>query len=593
MCGIVGYIGKKPAAPYLLEGLKKLEYRGYDSAGIALLQGQTLIVRKEKGRVEQLEKARSAAGTAGIGHTRWATHGKPSKENAHPHVSGKFALVHNGIIENDYELRARLIKWGETFSSQTDSELIVKLLAREYCGDFLIAVKNVVKQLRGAFALAILCADFPQTIVCVRQGSPLIVGKGKDYLALASDIPAIAGEGVSAFVLKDGEFALLRETDVFFYDAQLRKIEKEQTEYDLQTDSPDLCGFRHFMRKEMQEIPQAVKDSLLQIAQAEQSACLRELLRRTERVQIVGCGTAYHSGLAAKAAIEGLARIPTEVCIASEYRYRNPIINANTLVIAVSQSGETADTLAAAQLAKEHGAYVAAVTNVPYSTLTECADLLLPTRAGREIGVAATKSYNAQLAVLYALALLFAEERQKDVLAQKRALQAMPQMCLSALPVCEEVRGWSSYFLNARSVYFIGRAEDYAAAAEGSLKLKELSYLPGEGYPAGELKHGTLALIDETTPVIAILTRKDLAEKTLNAVHEVFSRGARVFLITAFPEYRNREEVFASVLIPACGRYFSPMLSVIPLQALAYYTALARGNDPDKPRNLAKSVTVE
>lgn len=611
MCGIVGYIGKKPAAPYLLDGLKKLEYRGYDSAGIALMQGQTLYVCKKQGRVEQLNGAREEAGRVGIGHTRWATHGKPSEENAHPHVSGKFALVHNGIIENDHELREKLQRAGEKFSSQTDSELIVKILALEYRGDLLAAVKRTVKQLEGAFALAILCTDYPDTIVCVRQGSPLIVGISDSALTVASDIPAIAGEGVHAYVLRDGEIALLSGEEVTFYNSNLLKIEKEETEYDVNTDSPDLCGFRHYMRKEMQEIPQAVEDSLSNFKEIAQNQAFRAVLRRTDCVQIIGCGTAYHSGIAAKAVIEAYARVPVEVCIASEYRYRNPIIGKNTLVIAVSQSGETADTLAAAMLAKERGAYLAAVTNVPYSSLTEIADIQLPTRAGREIGVAATKSYNAQLGVLYALALLLSEEKgkrgatakttktannaktAKTASDAKTALSALPKLCRDCLPVCEEVRGWVTHFLTARSVYFIGRGEDYAVAMEGSLKLKELSYLPSEGYPAGELKHGTLALIDEKTPVVAIITRKDLAEKNMNAVHEVSSRGARVFLVTSLPEYCKREEIFESVLIPECYAAFSPMLSVIPLQSLAYYTALARGNDPDKPRNLAKSVTVE
>lgn len=593
MCGIVGYIGKKPAAPYLLDGLKKLEYRGYDSAGIALMQENGIFVYKRQGRVEELDGVRGEAGTVGIGHTRWATHGKPSAQNAHPHTSGKFALVHNGIIENEHELRELLLREGEIFSSQTDSEVIVKLLDRTYDGDLLAAVKKTVKMLKGAFALAILCSDYPESIVCVRCGSPLIVGIGKDALTVASDIPAVAGEGVRAYVLAEGECALLQGEQVTFFDCNFCKIEKKETEYDLPEDVPDLCGFRHYMRKEMQEIPQAVKNSLAHYAETAQDEKFRAVLRRTKRIHIIGCGTAYHSGIAAKAAIEALARIPVEVCIASEYRYRNPIIREDTLVIAVSQSGETADTLAAAALAKEKGAYLAAVTNVPYSSLTVGADILLSTRAGREIGVAATKSYNAQLAVLYAFALSLAKEKGMEIGEKEKELCNLAELCRSALGVCEEVRGWASRFLVARSVCFIGRAEDYAVAMEGSLKLKELTYLPSEGYPAGELKHGTLALIDEKTPVVALLTRQDLAEKTMNAVHEVAARGARVYLITSLPQYSSREEVFKSVLIPQCGMPFSPMLSVIPLQALAYYTALARGNDPDKPRNLAKSVTVE
>lgn len=611
MCGIVGFIGRRNAAPVLLEGLRRLEYRGYDSAGLALLDGGAFTLVRRKGRVSALEDAaRGKAGNVGIGHTRWATHGAPSERNAHPHIYGKFAVVHNGIIENYRALKKECEESGETFASDTDSEVIAHLLAKYDEGDFLAAVRRAVAGLRGSYALAILCEGRPDELIAARKGSPLIVGERDGEWYVASDIPALAGKGMKLCPLSDGEIAVLKRGGAAFFDIEEKRIEKEWAEYDTETSAPQLCGYPHFMRKEIDEIPASIAQTAAEFLKKPANQSLCEVLCHTEYVQIVACGTAYHSGLAAKCAIEALARIPAEACIASEYRYRDPVVGKNTLVVAVSQSGETADTLAAARLAKERGAYLIAVANVPHSSLTALADHVIPTAAGTEIGVAATKSYNAQLIALYLLALSLraAKSGARDVSSSGLAsqcerdgedarlletLRALPALCGEAIAASRKTKEWARRFCSAKSVYFIGRGCDHAAAVEGSLKLKEISYLPSEGYPAGELKHGTLALIGRDTPIVAVMTDRALAEKTMNSVHEAISRGADAYLVTSLPEYAERKEFAASILVPACERLFSPAVSVIPLQLLAYETALACGNDPDKPRNLAKSVTVE
>ncbi len=592
MCGIVGYVGKGNAAPFLVEGLKKLEYRGYDSAGIALINDGKFVCKKRKGTVAEISDAADLCSGIGIGHTRWATHGAPSERNAHPHIYGRFAIVHNGILENYALLKEELESDGETFISETDSEVVAHLLEKFYCGNLLSALREVTEKLVGSYALAVLCLDQPDIIVCARKASPLLVGVKDGACLIASDIPAIAGEGVTAYLLGDGEFALLNAAEAKFYSPQLQPIRKNQLEYDPLVSSSDKGGYVHFMKKEMSEIPCSVRNSICDFATKLKFTDFYQVLCQTKYIHIVACGTAYHSGLAAKYAIERLARVPVEVTIASEVRYSNPVICSGTLAIAISQSGETADTLAAAKLFREKGVPLVAVTNVSYSSLTRIADFVLPTRAGNEIGVAATKSYNAQLTVLYSLAIALANAKGKSGKLLER-LKRLPRLATATLEAAETVRSWTSHFVGARCVLFIGRGADYCAAVEGSLKLKEITYLPSEGYPAGELKHGTLALVDEHTPVVVLLTNKRLAAKTMNAVHEAAARGAKVFLITSIAEYLENEEVFASVLIPQCSEAFTPLLSVIPLQALAYYTAIACGNDPDKPRNLAKSVTVE
>lgn len=586
MCGIVGYIGRRSVAPILLDGLKKLEYRGYDSAGIAVLHDNRFHIVKRQGRVSMLGDAAEIEGTVGIGHTRWATHGAPSEQNAHPHAFGKFSLVHNGIIENYASLKAECLARGEPFSSETDSEVIVHLIAHEYVqGDFLQAVYRALSRLKGSYAIAVLCSDFPDCMIVAREQSPLVVGVGEEGVAVASDFPAIAAEGQKAYSLCDGEIAVLRGAEAIFYDRRLQQIQKERMRETAWAETPNLGSYAHFMRKEIAQIPSAIARSLSEPIPPE----LFEILRAADRLYIVACGTAYHSGIAAKYAVETLARIPVEVNIASEFRYSDPILSPHALVIAVSQSGETADTIAAARLAKERGVTVVAVCNVVGSSLTAIADFTLYTRAGIEVAVAATKSFNAQLACLYRFALECMRAKGGEV--DDRRLLSLPNLAERTIACSESVEKWVETFTRAKCVYFLGRGVDYCSALEGSLKLKEISYLPGEGYPSGELKHGTLALVGTDTPIVVVMTQRALAEKTMNAIHEVESRGACVFLITSLEEYAHATR--NTLLIPACEECFSPALAVIPLQMLAYHTAVALGYDPDKPRNLAKSVTVE
>lgn len=588
MCGIVGYAGKGRAAPVLMEGLRRLEYRGYDSAGIAVL-GETLAVVKRKGRVEALAaEAEKLSGRLGIAHTRWATHGEPSERNAHPHRYGGVAVVHNGIIENASVLRAECEARGEVFSSETDSEVIAHLIAAVYRGDLLQAVREAVRRLEGSYAIAVL-AEGERAIVAARRKSPLLVGRGEGNV-LASDLPAIAPLVSEVYSLKEGGFALLTEDNVCLFDEELREWEEKPIEFGKVEEDGGKGGYPHYMRKEIAEDPAAIANSIVDLTADSRFFDINIVLCQTYYIQIVACGTAYHSGVAAKYAIEALSRVPVEVDIASEYRYRDPIVPKGTLVIAVSQSGETADTLAAAALAKERGAKVLALTNVPYSSLTALADLVLLTHAGRETAVAATKSFCAQLASLYSLAAALAALKGRSA----PSLAPFPALCEDALSRSEKVKDWARALCQKKSVYFIGRGTDYAAAIEGSLKLKEVSYLASEGYPAGELKHGTLALVGEDAPVFALLSDERLAEKTMNAVYEVRSRGARVFLITTLPSCAEgvlpEEDV---LLLPACEAVYSPLCTAVPLQLLAYETAVLLGHDPDKPRNLAKSVTVE
>lgn len=588
MCGIVGYAGEGRAAPVLIEGLKRLEYRGYDSAGIAVL-GEALTVVKRKGRVEALAaEAKKLSGGLGIAHTRWATHGEPSERNAHPHRYGGVAVVHNGIIENASLLRAECEARGEVFSSETDSEVIAHLIAAAYRGDLLQAVQKAARRLEGSYAIAVL-AEGERVIVAARRKSPLLVGRGAGSV-LASDLPAIAPLANEVYSLKEGGFALLTKDQVCLFDEELREWEEKPIAFGKVEGDGGKGGYPHYMRKEIAEDPAAIANSIADLTADSRFFDISIVLCQTYYIQIVACGTAYHSGIAAKYAIEALSRVPVEVDIASEYRYRDPIVPKGTLVIAVSQSGETADTLAAAALAKERGAKVLALTNVPYSSLTALADFVLLTHAGRETAVAATKSFCAQLASLYSIAAALAALKGRSA----PSLVPFPALCEDALSRSQKVKVWARALCQKKSVYFIGRGADYAAAIEGSLKLKEVSYLASEGYPAGELKHGTLALVGEDAPVVALLSDARLAEKTMNAVHEVRSRGARVFLITTLPSCAEGVLPEEDVLfLSACEAVFSPLCTVVPLQLLAYETAVLLGHDPDKPRNLAKSVTVE
>lgn len=585
MCGIVGYAGEGRAAPVLIEGLKRLEYRGYDSAGIAVL-GEALTVVKRKGRVEALAaEAKKLSGGLGIAHTRWATHGEPSERNAHPHRYGGVAVVHNGIIENASLLRAECEARGEVFSSETDSEVIAHLIAAAYRGDLLQAVQKAARRLEGSYAIAVL-AEGERVIVAARRKSPLLVGRGEGSV-LASDLPAIAPLANEVYSLKEGGFALLTEDNVRLFDEELCEWKGEPIEFGKVEGDGGKGGYPHYMRKEIAEDPAAIANSIADLTADSRFFDISIVLCQTYYIQIVACGTAYHSGVAAKYAIEVLSRVPVEVDIASEYRYRDPIVPKGTLVIAVSQSGETADTLAAAALAKERGAKVLALTNVPYSSLTALADFVLLTHAGRETAVAATKSFCAQLASLYSLAIALASLKGRSA----PSLAPFPALCEDALSRSQKVKEWARALCQKKSVYFIGRGADYAAAIEGSLKLKEVSYLASEGYPAGELKHGTLALVEEGFPVIAVATGRALLQKTENSLAEAKARGAFTVLFSQYADAAGGADVVCP--LPALPEPLMPLVSVIPLQQFACRMCLLRGFDPDRPRNLAKSVTVE
>jgi glucosamine--fructose-6-phosphate aminotransferase (isomerizing) len=610
MCGIVGYIGNRNTQEILIEGLKKLEYRGYDSAGIAVHTGERLEIRKSKGRLSVLEEKLKEApltGSVGIGHTRWATHGKPSDVNSHPHTdnSRKFTVVHNGIIENYLELREELSIAGHTFVSETDTEVVSHLIADEYEGDIVAAVQRAVKRMRGAFALGVLTEHEPDKLVAVRYASPLIIGIGQGEFFIASDIPAILEHTRDVYILEDGEMAVLTRTGALVMTTDGRPVAKSVFHVDWDLMTAEKAGFEHFMLKEIHEQPKAYRDTMgSRISPDGRQVVLPEIkltpdeIRAIRRIHIVACGTALHAGLVGKHVIESLARIPVEADVASEYRYRNPIITPDTLVIVVSQSGETADTLAALREAKRAGARVLAITNVVGSSVAREADDVIITWAGPEIAVASTKAYTTQLIAFYLFGLYLAQTLgTKDgafiasVIAAMKELPAQVEDILGHAGVLKQI---AESLARHGNLFFIGRGVDWAVAQEGSLKLKEISYIHSEAYAAGELKHGTLALIEEGTPVIALVTQEDLYEKTLSNIKEVKARGARVFGLV---NRSNREEVAKSVdelfAIPDTLPLLTPALAVVPLQLIAYYASLALGHDVDKPRNLAKSVTVE
>lgn len=610
MCGIVGYIGFRESQPILIEGLKKLEYRGYDSAGIAVFTEQGLEVTKTVGRLVNLENRLSGEplrGTVGIGHTRWATHGKPSDVNSHPHTDNslKFSVVHNGIIENYLELKEELMHQGHQFLSETDTEVISHLISVEYDGDIVKAVQRAVKKMRGAFALGVLTEYEPDRLVAVRYASPLIIGVGDGEKYIASDIPAILEHTRDIYILNDGEMAILTRDRVELVSIEGNPIAKEifRVDWDLMT--AEKGGYDHFMLKEIHEQPKAYRDTMLgRVSEDGRSVVLPELkitpeqLRGINRVHIVACGTAMHAGLVGKNVIESLVRIPVETDVASEYRYRSPIITPDTLVIVVSQSGETADTLAALREAQRCGAHVLAVTNVVGSSVAREADDVIITLAGPEIAVASTKAYSSQLIAFFLFGLYWAqtvgsqdEEAVANVLA---AMEKLPDQVTRILAQAEVIKEVAESISHHSSLFFIGRGIDYAVAMEGSLKLKEISYIHSEAYAAGELKHGTLALIEEGTPVIALLTQEDLYEKMLSNIKETKARGADVLgIINEGHEVEVAKSVDRQFAIPRTLPMLTPALSVIPLQLLSYYASLALGHDVDKPRNLAKSVTVE
>ncbi|KPU27264.1 glutamine--fructose-6-phosphate aminotransferase [Caloranaerobacter sp. TR13] len=608
MCGIVGYIGSKKAHEILVEGLEKLEYRGYDSAGIAVFDKGQLKVRKYKGRLSVLRERLSEEefnANVGIGHTRWATHGEPSDKNAHPHtnVTGDIAVVHNGIIENFMELKEELQEKGYKFVSETDTEVISHLIDYYFDDDLLEAVKKAVSRLEGAFALGVICRDNPDKLIAVRKDSPLIIGIGKGENFIASDIPAILKYTRDVYILEDGEMAVVEKDNIKIMQLNGKPVEKEVFTVNWDVEAAEKGGYDHFMIKEIYEQPKAIKDTLSprinkdNVIKLDDINITKEELDKINRVYIIACGTAYHAGLLGKVLIEKYVKIPVIADVASEFRYSNPFIDENALMIVVSQSGETADTLAALRLAKKNNAKVYAVTNVVGSTISREADEVFYTWAGPEIAVASTKAYTTQLVSMALIALDMAvkkgtidKEEYNKVLNELRNLSEKAQKILDNT---ELIKKASEKIYKAQSVFFIGRGIDYDVAREGSLKLKEISYIHSEAMAAGELKHGTIALIEEGTPVIAIATQERLYDKMLSNIKEVKARGAYVI---ALAKERNKEiEKTADtvIYIPDVIDELTSVLSVIPLQLLAYYVAVMRGCDVDKPRNLAKSVTVE
>lgn len=609
MCGIVGYIGKRNSQEILLDGLKKLEYRGYDSAGVAVYTADGLQIKKAKGRIANLESKLGETplnGSVGIGHTRWATHGKPSDVNSHPHTDNslKFSVVHNGIIENYITLKEELIAKGHVFVSETDTEVISHLIASLYEGDILKAVQKAVKHMTGAFALGVLTEFEPDRLVAVRQASPLIIGIGEGENFIGSDIPAILEYTRNVFILNDGEMALLTRDAVELMTLEGNFISREMFHVDWDIVTAEKAGFDHFMLKEIYDQPKAYRDTMgSRIAPDGKSVTLNELtitpeaIRKISRVHIVACGTAFHAGMVGKYVIEKMARIPVETDVASEYRYRSPIITKDTLVIVVSQSGETADTLAALREAKRCGAHVLAITNVVGSSVAREANDIITTWAGPEIAVASTKAYTSQLIAFYLLGLHLAQtlgtQTPEEIAEVITAMKELPAQVSEILEQAEALKVVAEEMAKHDNLFFIGRGLDYAVALEGSLKLKEISYIHSEAYAAGELKHGTLALIEDDIPVIALATQHGLLEKTVSNIKEVKARGANVLGIAVEGETELQKSVDSTFIIPKTLDVLTPALSVIPLQLLSYYASLARGNDVDKPRNLAKSVTVE
>ncbi|MGB9840223.1 glutamine--fructose-6-phosphate transaminase (isomerizing) [Thermovenabulum sp.] len=609
MCGIVGYIGDKMAAPFLIDGLKRLEYRGYDSAGIAVIDSADLKVVKSEGKIKILEEKLEGElpkGSLGIGHTRWATHGKPSDVNAHPHedCTGDFIVVHNGIIENYLEIKEWLEEQGHKFKSETDTEVIPHLIEHYYNGDLFETVKKVVNILKGSFALGVITKREPDCIIAARKSSPLIVGIGEGENYIASDIPAILQHTRKVYILEDEEMAKITKESINFCKFNGEKVEKEIFEVKWDAVAAEKGGYAHFMLKEIHEQPRAFKDTLTGRLNLEKHEVklddikiTRDELEKIEKIFIVACGTAYHAGVVGKYIIEKLCKIPVEVDIASEFRYREPMMDENTLVIIISQSGETADTLAALREAKNKGSRVIAITNVVGSSVAREADDVLYTWAGPEIAVASTKAYSTQLIALTLIALRFAKELGtiSDELFDEIAveLKKLPEKADLLLTKEEEIKKLAERYSQVEHLFYIGRGLDYAVALEGALKLKEISYIHAEAYAAGELKHGTLALIVNGTPVIALATQEHLFEKTLSNIKEVKAREA---VVIGFAKEGN-EEIKKSVdhvfYIPKTHPMLMPILTVIPLQLFAYHAAVARGTDVDKPRNLAKSVTVE
>ena len=611
MCGIVGYIGNKKAEPILINGLYKLEYRGYDSAGIATIEKDAIKNIKNKGRVSDLEKTdgiENLEGTIGIAHTRWATHGKPSSINSHPHLdnSKHFAVVHNGIIENYADLRAFLEKQNYTFLSDTDTEIIPNLIHYNFVQDkkddnfkFLRAVKNACYMLKGSYAIEVISDYFKDEMIVVRKDSPLVIGKGTNENYISSDIPAILSYTKDFYLLNDNEFAKLTRETIEFFDENLVKLEKAPINISWNPLAAEKDGYEDFMLKEIYEQPRAIRETIWAHL-PENSKCQmdelnfsKEYLEGLEKIYLVACGTAMHACLVAKNMLENICEIPAEVDVASEFRYRNPLINSKTLCIFVSQSGETADTIAALKLAKEKGAKTLAISNVIGSSISREADYTIYTHAGPEIAVASTKAYTSQVVLLAIVAINFAEklDLNKDKVEElKKDILLLPTQLEEVLKNTEKIKEFAKRIYKEKDVFFIGRGIDYTVALEGSLKLKEISYIHSEAYPSGELKHGPIALIENGVTVVSILTNRLLVEKSISNIQEVVTRGAKTFIVTNQELNHNFDEI---INIPKTNALISPVLSVVPLQLLAYYISKEKGLDVDKPRNLAKSVTVE
>ena len=612
MCGIVGFTGDHQAAPILLDGLSKLEYRGYDSAGIAVRDGgkETRVIKAKgrlKGLAEKTNNGESVPGTCGIGHTRWATHGEPSENNAHPHISddGNVVAVHNGIIENYQELRDKLLRKGYTFYSETDTEVAVKLIDyyyKKYEGTPVDAINHSMVRIRGSYAMAIMFKDYPEEIYVARKDSPMILGVENGESYIASDVPAILKYTRNVYYIGNMEMARVRKGEITFYNLDGEEIEKELKVIDWDAEAAEKAGFEHFMMKEIHEQPKAIQDTLNSALKDDridltEVGLTEEEIRDISQIYIIACGSAYHVGMAAQYVIENMARIPVRVELASEFRYRNPILDPHALAIVISQSGETADSLAALRLCKKHGIRTLAIVNVVGSSIAREADNIFYTLAGPEISVATTKAYSTQLIAAYVLAVQFAKIREQITEEQYTGyiedLKTLPEKVQRIIDDKERIQWFASKQANAHDTFFVGRGIDYAISMEGSLKMKEVSYIHSEAYAAGELKHGTISLVEDGTLVIGVLTQPALYEKTVSNMVECKSRGAYLMGLTTFGNYNIEDTADFTVYIPKTDPHFATSLAVIPLQLLGYYVSVSKGLDVDKPRNLAKSVTVE
>ena len=614
MCGIVGYIGNKVACPILIAGLKNLEYRGYDSAGLSTIEKNSLSILKNQGRVKNLSslcEINSLNGTIGIAHTRWATHGKPSKVNSHPHLdnSKTFSVVHNGIIENYSELKEFLIQKGYTFYSETDTEVIPNLIHYYYSNTknnniqntFLSAIKNACNDLVGSYAIEVISKDFTDCIMVAKKSSPLVIGKGVQENYIASDIPAVLEFTKNFYFLEDNEFAVIYKNNIEFYNSNLSKIQKDLKEINWDATSADKNGFEDYMLKEIYEQPDSIRKTINSRLDENGNYNFQDLnfskeyLKSLNKIYIVACGTAMHAGLAVKNTLEKLCNVVTQVEVASEFRYRNPLIDSNTLCIFISQSGETADTLAALELCKLKGAKTIAITNVIGSSITRCADFSIFTQAGPEIAVASTKAYTSQVTLLTMLAIYIAETMATNnsnfIKDLKVDILSLPDKIQACLTCSNNIKDFSNKIFEEKDIFFLGRGVDYTTAIEASLKLKEISYIHSEAYPAGELKHGPIALIENRTTVVSILTDSNLVTKSISNTQEVITRGAKTLIITNQDLPNNNFDTIIN--IPKINEFISPVLAIIPLQLLAYYISKNKNLDVDKPRNLAKSVTVE